>query len=158
MKTMKRTWLLFASAAAGALALGAPLSKATPVATPSIERGVVQAHAVRICDDDGDCWWTTRHRHRGDWDDDHDRGWRHGYRDYDDDHYGRAPRHGRDWNDRDYDRDHERHGKMDKDRERGEWGRSSEREHHGMDDKDRDKDYRADQGMKERGEQGEKKK
>lgn len=152
---MKSKLLLFASVAAGALALGAPLSKATPVAAPTpADNGVAQAHAVRICDDDGDCWLSYRHRHRGDWDEDRDRGWRHGYRDYDEDHYGRAP-HGRDWNDRDYDRDHERRGRnWDKDRDRGEWGRSAERERHGMEDKDRDKDYRsgAEQSMKERGE------
>jgi hypothetical protein len=155
---MKRKLLLLSYVAAGALALAVPTAKATPIASPlHFDNGLAQAHAMRICDDDGDCWWSYRHHHRSDWDEDRDRGWRHGSRDYDEDHYGRAPHHGRDWNDRDYDRDHERHGKWDKDHERGEWGRSGEHERHGMEDKDRDKDYRRDQD-KERGEMGEKNK
>lgn len=157
---MKRKLLPLSYVAAGALALAIPAAKATPLASSlRFDSGVAQAHAMRICDDDGDCWWSDRHRHRGDWED-RDRGWRHGYRDDDDrygDHYGRAPHH-HDWSDRDDDRDHERHGrKWDKDHERGEWGRSAERERHDMDDQDRDKDYRRDKDAKERGETGEKK-
>lgn len=154
---MKRTLLLLSYVAAGAIALAVPTAKATQVASPlHFDNGVAQAHAVRVCDDDGDCWWSYRH-HRSDWDEDHDRGWRHGYRDFDEDHYGRAPHHGRDWNDRDYDRDHERHGKWNKDSDKDEWGRSAERDHHGVEEK-KDKDYRSDQGVKEHGEQNEKKK
>jgi hypothetical protein len=155
---MKRKLLVLSYLAAGAVALAAPTSRAAPTASaPHTDSGIAQAHAVRICDNHGDCWWSNHHRHRSDWDDDQDRGWRHGRRDYDDDHYGRAPHHGRDWKDRDDDRD--RQGRdWDKDRDHGEWGRSPERERRGV-DSDRGNDHRSgEQGMTERGEQGDKKK
>jgi hypothetical protein len=155
---MKRKLLFLSCVAASAVALAAPASRAAPITlAPHIDNGISQAHAVRICDNHGDCWWSSRHRHRSDWDDDRDRDWRHGRRDFDDDHYGRAPHHGRDWRDRDY--DHDRQGRdWDRDRDRGEWGRSPEHERRGMDN-DRDNDNRGvDRGMTERDEQGDKKK
>lgn len=147
---MKSKLLLLSYVAAGALALAAPASKAASIAPAlHLDNDVTQAHAVRICDEDGDCWMSYKHRHRGEWDEDRDRGWRHGYREHDEDRYGRAPHHGRD-----YDNDRERHGRdWDRDRDRGEWGRAPEHERRGTEDnKDRDRDRSADQGTKERGE------
>jgi hypothetical protein len=157
-ETMRKTLLLL-TAASGALAVAATASRAAAPTRPILDAGVTQAHAVRICDEDGDCWWSDGRHRGGYWDDRRDR-WRHGYRD--DDYYGRAPR------DRDWDRDDFRRERGMRDRERGDLDRDEDRDRMGRgadrdrdrsarDDswRDRDKDLRtgADQGMKERGEQ-----
>lgn len=174
---MRKTLFLFAAAASGAFALAATSSRAAPLASVALDNAVAQAHAVRICEEDGDCWWTDG-RHRGAWDERRDR-WREGSRDRDDDYYGRAHRD-RDWDRDDYygerdrtarDRDDGRYGRAwDRDRDRSEWGRGAERDRYGMDDKDkekdkdrersardesrdRDKETGSDKGVKEPGEQ-----
>jgi hypothetical protein len=148
---MQKTLCLLAAASAAVL-LALPSARPAPVARTGPDGGVEPAHAVRMCNDDGDCWWSNRHPGRSDWDEDH-RG-RHGWRDRDDDYYGRGGR------DRDWDRDdwrgrserYDRHGSRDRD----DWGRSNER--HGRDaDHDHDRDRNAhdetsrDHGMKEPG-------
>lgn len=95
--------------ATSALALGAPMAKAMPVSSLSLEAGLAKAHAVRVCEEDGDCWWTWRHPHSRYWDEE-----RRGERSHED-YYGRAPH--REF-DRDNDRDRdERHGRMENDRQ-----------------------------------------
>jgi hypothetical protein len=152
---MRQTLTLLAAASA-AVMLGAPATRATPMARAGLDNGVEHAHSVRICDDEGNCWWSSRHHGGGYWDE--GRHWRQGWRDRDEDYYGRGE--GRRDGDRDYDRDrYERHGYRG---DRDDWGRSNERERSGRDldrDHDRDRDHNRsahdettrDHGMKERG-------
>jgi len=163
---MKRKLLLLASAGLASIALASTPSSAAPRMAPLAQPGdVTQAHAVRICDDDGDCWWSYR-RHGGYMDEDRDRGWRHGYREHDEDYYGRAPHYRRDM-DRDEERgeyrEHERHGRAgERERDRDEM--RGERERHGMtrdESREREKEGRGSEqgmGMKEHGGRSESKK
>jgi hypothetical protein len=161
---MQKTLLLFASVAAGAVALAAPISKAMPLARATLGNGVQQAHAVRICDDEGDCWWSYRHHH-GYSDEDRDHGWRHGYRYHDEDHYGRSPRYRDEYEERSEYRDHGHYGRGS-DHERGEMNRERQsmdrdhdREHSAREEsRERNKDYRSEHEMKERSGHSESKK
>lgn len=164
-----KTLLLLASMTAGAVAFAAPASKAMPLARPGQDSGVVQAHSVRICDDDGDCWWSYRHHRGGYWDEDRDHG-RYGYRRHDED-YDHGHRYRRDYDRDEYEergeyRDHGRYGRGD--HERGEMEHDKYRERQGMEkgrereqsardeSKEQGKEYRSEQGMKERGGQSKK--
>lgn len=143
---MQKTLSLLAAASA-AVILAVPAAHATPVAPAGDDGALERAHAVRICDDDGNCWWSNRSRGRYDWDDDYR--WRHGWRDRDDEYYGRGERR-RDWDHDErgrYER-YDRHGSGDRD----DWGRGGERERHGRDlDRDRSTHDETSHGMKERG-------
>ncbi|MDJ0448661.1 hypothetical protein [Methylocystis sp. JR02] len=166
---MPKTLLLLASMAAGAVALAAPASKAMPLAPAGQDSGVVQAHGVRICDDDGDCWWSYRRHSGGYWDDDHDHGWRHGYRHHDGDYDYRRYRRDYDRDERDerseY-RDRDRYGRWDDERggidrdkhhERQGMEKNREREQSARDEgKEQGREYRSEQGMKEHGGQSKK--
>jgi hypothetical protein len=145
---MKKPLLLIASVAAGAIALAAPASKAMPLARTALNDSIQQAHSVRICDDEGDCWWSTHHRHGGYWDEDRDHGWRHGYRYHDEDHYGRAPRYREEYEERGEYRDHGRYGRADRE-ERGEMDRDRDHERQSM-DRDRDRERSAREESRER--------
>ncbi|PPD46242.1 MAG: hypothetical protein CTY15_02435 [Methylocystis sp.] len=114
---MMRIKILTLAIASGALALGAPMVKAMPVAKPALDTLSHKAHGVRICDDDGDCWWSYRHHRGRHWDDDDH--WRRGERFHDrwDGRYGRAPHRDFDRDrDRDFDKDRERQGRNDRGR------------------------------------------
>lgn len=134
---MQKTLSLLAAASA-AVFLTIPATRAAPAARIGLDDSVERAHSVRICDDDGDCWWSNRHHGRYDWDENHR--WRRGWRDRDEDYDGRGDFR-RGW---DRDEDHgrfERHGYRG---DRDDWGRSGEHEHHAHDiDRDRDRDDRT---------------
>ncbi len=143
---MRIKFFAMTALASGALALGAPMAKATPLSKPALDNGVVEAHAVRVCDDQGDCWFSYRHPHSRYWDEER-RGER--YHDRFDDRYGRAPHDDYDRNfdrdrDMDRDRDDRRGQNVDKDRD----GQRSAR-----DETRSGKEYRGakESGAKERG-------